>query len=176
MLKTHDPSKRNFMALAGTGMVGIAVGGVAAPVSQPGTPEPSCFTKPNIGTEIGIIQTTAIALKALLPNQAVLLDKIVKLSGDFNAAYNRGDFTSAKTFVNSLADNIATLISDVGAGSPRIQFLVAVIGIAAKALAALFNANATPAVMANMDSAADRLKVMGSAEAAAKALQAAKLE
>lgn len=174
-MAAHDPSKRNFMALAGTGVAGIALGGIAAPISQPGMPEPACSSGKSVTAEIGIIQSTILALKPLLPAQATLLDKISKLAGDFGAAYARGDFTSAKTFFASLADNITTLVGDVGVGSPRIQFLVAVVGIAVRAIAALLNEQATPAIQSMASPAeADRVRAMGSADAASRALRAAK--
>ncbi len=129
----------------------------------------------SVTAEIGIIQSTILALKPLLPGQAVLLDKVSKLAGDFGAAYARGDFASAKTFFASLADNITTLIGDIGAASPRVQFLVAVVGIAVRAIAALLNEQSTPAIESMASPAeADRVHAMGSADAAAKALKVAK--
>lgn len=161
-----NADRRNFLKIStGAGIGALVVASVGAS---------KCGGK-SVTAEIGIIQSTILALKPLLPAQAALLDKISKLAGDFGAAYARGDFTSAKTFFASLADNITTLVGDVGAGSPRIQFLVAVVGIAVRAIAALLNEQATPAIQSMASPAeADRVRAMGSAEAASKALQVAK--
>lgn len=149
----------------------LAVGGVAIGAAFG---EPAC-SKLSITAEIGIIQSTILALKPLLPAQAGLLDRVSKLAGNFGAAYAKGDFASAKAFFMSLADNITTLVADVGVGSPRIQFLVAVVGIAVRAIAALLNEQSTPAIESMATSAeASKVRSMGGADAARRALQVAK--
>jgi hypothetical protein len=132
---------------------------------------------PNIDTEIGIVLSTIPLLKPLLPNQVVLLDKIASVTTDLRKAYKAGDFNSAKNFFGSLDTNIQTLINDVGGASPRVQFLVALVGVAVHAIAALLNeqpAPVTATATAMAPDAVDRLKVLGSAEAAAKALASVK--
>lgn len=166
---THDPSKRSFMRLAGTGAVAMAVGGVIAPISRPDAPEPACDRK-SVTAEVAIIQTTVLAVKPLWPSKAALLDKISALAGDFGKFYARGDLSSAHAFVLSLAENISTLIADAGKESPRVQFLVATIGGIIRALAALFLES--PAAIASMASPAeaDKVRAMGSPAAARKVL------
>lgn len=160
-------TRRDFLRLAGVGGAGLLV------ASQIG-----CGA--SIATEIGIIQSTILALKPLLPNQAALLDKVSRLAGDFNTAYRAGNFSSAKDFFNSLADNIDTLIADVGVASPRVQFLVALVGVAIHAVAALLaeQGAASPKAGKMAGSMApatvDRVQRMASPEVAAKLLQSVK--
>jgi hypothetical protein len=156
-MNTH--SRRKFIQVA-------AVGGVASLAIT----QLSCG--PSLDTEIGIILTTIPLLKPFLPNQAVLLDKIAKITSDLQKAYRAGDFTNAKTFFNDLDVNIQTLIADVGGASPRIIFLVAIVGVALRAVAALINQSTPPAIMSAMASPGEveRVRVLGSAESAAKLL------
>lgn len=141
--------------------------------------ETGCAPK-SVEVEIGILQSSIIALKPLLPAQATLLDKIGKLAGDFNTSYKAGNFTSAKDFFNSLADNIDVLISDVGGATPRVQFLVALAGVAIRAVAALLNEQGTtqPAAGAMATSLSpdtvNRVQQLGGADAAARMLQSVK--
>lgn len=132
----------------------------------------------SIDAESAIIDSTIIALKPLLPNQAALLDKIASVNRDFAAAYKKGDFVSARSFFDSLDVNISTLLNDIGAASPRVKFLVSVVSIALHAIAALLNEQATPAISAAAVKVApvtsERVKTLGSDAAADKLLKSLK--
>lgn len=129
----------------------------------------------SIETEVAIIQSTALALKSLLPAQSTLLDKVGKLASDFNVAYKRGDFVSAKATFESLDTDIQTLIADVGGASPRVVFLVALVGVALHAVASLLASQSTSKLAAMAGPmTVNRVQQLGSAAAAAKMLEAAK--
>jgi len=132
----------------------------------------------SIANEIAIIISTVGELKPLLPNQAAILDTIAKAATDFNAAYSKGDFDSARNFFDSLADNISTLMADIGVDNPHISFLVALISIAVHAVAALLNSQATPKLAARARGAAprtaDRVTSMSSPATAGKVLNSLK--
>ena len=51
-----DASKRTFLRLAGTGVAGLAVGGVIAPIGRPGAPEPACSAK-SVNAEVQVVHT-----------------------------------------------------------------------------------------------------------------------
>lgn len=132
----------------------------------------------SIANEIAIIISTAGELKPLLPAQAALLDTIAKVAHDFNVAYSRGDFDSARQLFDSLAGDISTLMADIGQTDPHITLLVAIVSVAIHAVAALLNAQATPVLAGKARTAApatvSRVQQMSSKDTAGKILDSVK--
>lgn len=123
----------------------------------------------SIANEISIILSTITELKPLLPNQSALLDKISLVANDFNKAYSSGDFNSATSFFNSLADNVSTLVGDIGTDNSHMTFLVAIIGIAVHAVAALLASQGTPSTVSKARSVAGPQSVTRAQQMASQA-------
>ena len=87
-------------------------------------------------------------LSPLIPGQGVLLSKIITIATDFDAAYKRGDFANATAIFNTLVGNVTQLINDIGSLSTQIKTILAVVGIALRAIASLLASQATPAIAA----------------------------
>jgi hypothetical protein len=142
--------RRGFLRLAGTGMAGLAVGGVIAPVGRPGTPEPACTSKPAIEVEVSTAITFLSKVSSLLPTQAQIITKIVAALNDFNKFYQAGDFTSAGKFFDTIDADATQLVADVGVNlSPSIKIALALADAAISAIGVLLNSQKNvPAVMA----------------------------
>lgn len=85
------------------------------------------------------ITTFLNQISSLLPAQAALITRIVKIASDFDAAYRRGDFASADTFFNSLEQNLTTLTNGIGVNvSNSVKTWISIIGITVTSIAVLF--------------------------------------
>jgi len=158
IVAAHDPSKRHFMRLAGTGATGIVLGGMMPPISLPSTPEPACSAK-SVGAEVRVAETFLKVVAIELPSQKPIIDKIIKVADDFNADYQRGDFKNAASIFATLEGDVTQLISDLGVNvSQRIKVALVLVDAAITAIGELLNSqkgavvvnlmNATPAEQA----------------------------
>lgn len=87
---------------------------------------------------IRTIVTFLNQISTLLPDQASMITKIVKIASDFDAAYKRGDFNSADTFFNSLEKNLSTLTASIGVNtSNTVKTWIAIIGATVTSIAVL---------------------------------------
>lgn len=147
LVAAHDPSKRNFMALASTGVAGIALGGIAAPISQPGTPEPACSAK-SVNAEYQVVKTFLNVVAVEIPSQKPTIDKILKIGDDFNADYQRGDFVNAAAIFATFEADITQFIADVGVNlSPRVKIALVLANAAVAAIGGLLKSQkGVPAV------------------------------
>jgi len=106
-------------------------------------------------------------ISGLLPAQAAFINKIIGIAADLDAAYQRGDFDNATTFLESLTTNISTLITNLGVGlSPQIKVALAIVGSTVRLIAVLLNRQATEdprvaaIVGARTDPASERKKAL----------------
>src|ERR1700720_1838820 len=145
----HNPSKRNFLRLAGTGAAGLAIGGVIAPIGAPGTPEPACSAK-SVNAEVQIVKTFLQVVAVELPNQGPFITKILKIADGFNTDYQRGDFVNASAVFKNLEGDVAQLVADVGVNlDPRIKIALVLANAAIVAIGGLLQSQkSVPAVQA----------------------------
>lgn len=137
----HDPSKRHFLRLAGTGGAGLLIGGVIAPVSLPGTPEPACKTK-DLSFWVDTLVGTAQELATLLPSIGPIVGKLVKIAKDFDDAYKRGDFANARALFTNISALISQIAADAGLNSPDLKLIFAGVSIAFRMIARLLDSQA----------------------------------
>lgn len=78
-------------------------------------------------------------ISSLLPAQASAISRIVKIATDFDAAYRRGDFSSADSLFNTLEQNLTQLTNDIGVNvSNSVKTWIAIIGAALTSISVLF--------------------------------------
>ncbi len=144
-----DPSKRSFVRLAGIGAAWMAVGGVIAPISLPGAPEPACSVKDLSGWVVTIAADYG-EIKTLLPQLGLskmtvdrisgLIDKALTVARDFDAAYKAGKLADVKTTFLNLGTLITQIAGELGVVKNRLLSLLIVgIQIARITLASLID-------------------------------------
>lgn len=104
-----------------------------------------------ISIYVRTISTFLNQISGLLPQHAATIARILKIASDFDAAYKRGDFTSADAFFNSLEQNLTTLTSAIGVNtSNSVKTWIAIIGATVTSIAVLFKEqiDAQPPVVA----------------------------
>lgn len=78
-------------------------------------------------------------IAGILPDRAAMISKIVKIATDFDAAYRRGDFSTADNLFNSLESNLTQLTNDIGVNvSNSVKTWIAIVGAALTSIAVLF--------------------------------------
>lgn len=98
-----------------------------------------------VTAEVTIIKGAISELQLLYPTTTIL-GKIAKLADDFNADWTAGKFDSAKALFENLDTLIGQAINDLGVNaSTRAKLLLATIGIALRAIAALISEQAQSA-------------------------------
>lgn len=104
---------------------------------------------PKVSFYIQTFSGALIELKPLLPGAAGLIGKAIAAASDFDKQYRRGDFTSAIVTLQSLSADVSEIANDAGVDSPKIKGIIAVAGIALRAVAAILAEQQTqPAVAA----------------------------
>jgi uncharacterized membrane protein len=79
-------------------------------------------------------------ISSLMPQWAATITKILAVATDFDAAYKRGEFSSADGLFNTLDENILTLTRDLGVNlSDHVKMLLAVIGATVQTVAVLLH-------------------------------------
>jgi hypothetical protein len=117
-------TKRTALTVAVAGFAGLA---------------PKCGGSEQVSIYVRTISTFLNQIAGLLPDKAAFIARIVKLASDFDAAYQRGDLTSADSFFNSLEQNLTTLTGDIGVGtSNTVKTWLAIIGATVTSIAVLF--------------------------------------
>lgn len=109
----------------------------------------SAFTcsKASIEVEVSTAITFLNKVKGLLPSREQAIVKIVGALNDFNSFYQRGDFTSAGKFFNTVDADFTQLINDIGVNlSPSVKIALALIDAAISAIAVLLQHSVPPAV------------------------------
>ena len=154
-----EPDRRHFLRIAGTGAAGIALGGVIAPISRPGTPEPSCGVK-DLSSWVVVIAADYNEIIPLLPHLGLskatidrvsgLIGKVLAVAKDFDAAYKAGKLADVKTTFLNLGALIGQIAGELGVSNNRLLTLLLVgIQIARITLASLIDKMivAAPAAM-----------------------------
>ena len=130
-------NRRGFIqtgALAGVGTLALS--------SQ------ACKPK-DVGAEVAAITSFLHEISPLLPAQAQLITKIVKVASDFNEAYQAGKFENATSFFANLSDLIDQLTGDLDVNvPPQVKIAIAIVNAAVRAIAVLMHSQATPAIRA----------------------------
>jgi hypothetical protein len=123
-----DLSKRNFLKVgAAAGVGALALGATACPLDS----KKVTFYSATLSSFLNEVA-------GLLPAQAAFIARIIKVISDFDAAYQRGDFTNASAFFNTMVANVSQLISDVGRNlSPQLKMLLAVASATVRTIAVL---------------------------------------
>lgn len=101
------------------------------------------------------VQTISSFLReiaGIIPAQAAFINKIIGVAADLDAAYRRGDFDNATTFLESLSGNINLLITNLGVNlSSQVKLALALINSSVKLIAVLLlNQSQDPTVAAEL--------------------------
>lgn len=101
------------------------------------------------------VQTISSFLReiaGIIPAQAAFINKIIGIAADLDAAYRRGDFDNATSFLESLSENINTLITNLGLNlSSQVKVALAIVNSTVKLIAVLLvNQAEVPAVAAEL--------------------------
>lgn len=134
----HDPSKRSFLAVAGLGATGFALGTAFT--------APACSAK-SVSAEIIVVETFLKVVAVEIPNQSAIITKILKVADDFNADYQRGDFANAAAIFATLETDTTQLIADLGVNvSQRVKIALVLIDAAITAIGELLKSQKTAVI------------------------------
>lgn len=115
----------------------IASGGAALGMV---TMAPSC-NPPKVSTYISIFTGALGEIKIILPGQVAIINKIITVAHDFDAANLAGKFADAKTLLLNLVGLFDQFTADLGVSVPLpVKTALLIASVAIRAIAVLINA------------------------------------